>query len=157
MRTAKLKTWTLWTMPWAGSQHLKMKHSFSWEVRTWSLSVIISEAVTHSLNLFTKSPMLVSLFYSYLPHLPFLPGSIISYFPLVLSCLVLSCVFFSGAEEIISRVQRVQLLADQTVEDEKIAKVRTCSSHPDVLMLLALAFPHMRIAVAISVSLMASY
>ena len=129
-----------------------MKHFFSWEVRTWSLSVIISEAVTHSLNLFTKSPMLVSLFYSYLPHLPFLPGSIISYFPLVLSC-----VFLSGAEEIISRVQRVQLLADQTVEDEKIAKVRTCSPHPDVLMLLALAFPHMRIAVAISVSLMASY
>ena len=77
-----------------------MKHSFSWEVRTWSLSVIISEAVTHSLNLFTKSPMLVSLFYSYLPHLPFLPGSIISYFPLVLCCLVssrlvLSCLVFS--------------------------------------------------------------
>ena len=117
-------------MPWAGSQHLKMKHSFSWEVRTCYLSVIISEAVTHSLNLFTESPMIVSLFYSYVPHLPFLPGSIISYS-------LLSCVFLSGAEEIISRVQRVQLLADQTVEDEKIAKVRTCSPHPDVPMLLA--------------------
>ena len=75
-----------------------MKHSFSWEVRTCYLSFIISEAVTHSLNLFTESPMLVSLFCSYLPPLPFLPGSIISYFPLVLSRLVFSCLVRCGGE-----------------------------------------------------------
>lgn len=31
----------------------------------------------------------------------------------------------SGAEEVVSRVARVLLMAEQTVEDEKIAKVRT--------------------------------
>ena len=30
-----------------------------------------------------------------------------------------------GAEEVISRVAKVLLMAEQTVEDEKIAKVRT--------------------------------
>ena len=35
----------------------------------------------------------------------------------------------SGAEEVVSRVVRVLLMAEQTVEDEKIAKVRTYVLH----------------------------
>ena len=35
----------------------------------------------------------------------------------------------SGAEEVVSRVARVLLMAEQTVEDEKIAKVRAHVLH----------------------------
>ena len=39
------------------------------------------------------------------------------------NCLIYHLI--SGAEEVISRVAKVLLMAEQTVEDEKIAKVRT--------------------------------